>query len=186
MNPSDAGCIKQILNGETSAFSVLVNRYKNQSYGLALKVVKNEEDAEEVVQDALMKAYKALRKFRQDAQFSTWLYRIVYNTALTKAGKRRIQKVPVEDYQEELEFDGKDAVNTLVNEDRKHYLHEAILTLNEEDRTIVHLYYKEEKDAKEIAEIMNMSHVNIRVRLSRIRKKLYDILRLKLKEEHLL
>ena len=70
--------------GNTADFSVLVDRYKNKSFTMLKRMLKNDFDAEEVLMDCFMKAYNNLGSFKFESKFSTWFYRIVYNTALTK------------------------------------------------------------------------------------------------------
>lgn len=81
--------IRQIIAGETSRFTYFVDTYKDMAFTVAFRIVNNTADAEEVVQDAFVKAYTSLHTFRQDSKFSTWLYKIVVNTALSKTrGKK--------------------------------------------------------------------------------------------------
>ncbi|MTI20303.1 RNA polymerase sigma factor [Fulvivirga sp. RKSG066] len=176
--------INQVLDGDMSAFAWLVDKHKQNAYTLALKIVKNEYDAEEVSQDAFLKAFKALSKFKQESSFSTWLYRIVYNTALSKIKKKQLDTTPIEDGHHNITM-GKltESMTGLIAEDRKKYLKLAINKLGDEEAVLVNLYYTAEKDMTEIAQVMDMSHVNVRVKLSRVRKKLYTILEQLLKGE---
>ncbi|MBC8985240.1 RNA polymerase sigma factor [Pedobacter sp. N36a] len=82
--------LKQAILGEREGSEYLVKTYQNLSYTLAIKICGNSEDAEEVVQDAFMKAFKALAGFGNSYKFSSWLYRILYHTALTKKTSRRM------------------------------------------------------------------------------------------------
>ena len=83
--------IDKVLNGDLSAYGKLVDRHKDMAFSIALKIVRIREDAEEIVQDAFIKAYQKLSSFRKDAKFSTWLYRIVYNAAISHTRKRRLE-----------------------------------------------------------------------------------------------
>ena len=80
--------LRQAGLGQPQALAQLVRHYQALAYTVALRVVGNPQDAEEVVQDAFLKAFAALAQFQRAAKFSTWLYRIVYNTALTKKRSR--------------------------------------------------------------------------------------------------
>ena len=73
---TDENYIEKILHGDSNAFAFLIDKYKDMVFTLAIKMVKNREVAEEVAQDAFLKAYKYLPKFKGDAKFSTWLYKI--------------------------------------------------------------------------------------------------------------
>lgn len=75
--------IERILAGDTQSFSCLVAKYEKMAYTIALRILENREEAEEAVQDAFVKMYRALSDFHFDSKFSTWFYRIVYRTATT-------------------------------------------------------------------------------------------------------
>ena len=80
--------INKVVNGDELAYRYIIDRYKNFVFNIAFKVLRNHEDAEEVAQDSFLKAYKALEDFKGDCKFSTWLYRIVFNTAVSKTRKK--------------------------------------------------------------------------------------------------
>ena len=82
--PNDAQFIERFLDGDGKAFDALVDRYSGRTYQIAYGVLGNREDAEEVVQDVFVRIHKALGKFRGDAEFSTWIYRIAINLARNK------------------------------------------------------------------------------------------------------
>ena len=99
---NDQHYINQIIEGNTNAFSVLVNQYKDLVFTLAYKMLKNREDAEEVSQDVFIKIFKSLNKFKGDSKFSTWIYKITYNTCLDylKKSKKENSIVYIEDFSE--------------------------------------------------------------------------------------
>ena len=82
--------IERILAGDTQSFSCLVAKYEKMAYTIALRILENREEAEEAVQDAFVKMYRALSDFHFDSKFSTWFYRIVYRTALTALRQQRM------------------------------------------------------------------------------------------------
>jgi len=88
MAPDMAGLVTLAKEGDKAAFEELVRATHANAYTLAYRLTGNEEDASDVVQEAYLRAYKSLKRFRGDAQFSTWLYRIVANCAATALGKR--------------------------------------------------------------------------------------------------
>ena len=94
MQPEDFEIIQSIRKGNTRDYSLLIDRYKNRAYSMLCRMLKDEMDAEEVLQDCFLKAFNALNNFKGDSKFSTWFYRIVYNTAITvlSAKKRKIEK----------------------------------------------------------------------------------------------
>jgi len=91
--------IENTLKGDSTAFAFLIDKYKDMVFTLALKMVKSREVAEEVSQDAFLKAYKYLSKFKGDSKFSTWLYKIAYNTCLDAIKKNSNQKnnIPIDE-----------------------------------------------------------------------------------------
>jgi RNA polymerase sigma factor (sigma-70 family) len=88
MNDSEKQIIQRILEGDVRSFSLLVDMHKAKAMTLALRILKNREDAEEALQDAFVRSFRALHSFEWKSSFSTWLYRIVYNTCITAAAKR--------------------------------------------------------------------------------------------------
>ena len=95
MNLTDHSIIDTILAGNSNAYSILVDRYKNRVITLAYNILQNREDAEEVAQDAFVKAFSALKEFKKQAAFGTWLYRIVINTALNKRKRKKLFVVDI-------------------------------------------------------------------------------------------
>src|SRR5690606_10923412 len=85
--------IDSIRKGNHFDFSILIDRYKNKAFSLLKRLLKNEMEAEEVLQDCFLKAFNALNDFRSESKFSTWFYKIVYNTALSRISvkKRKIE-----------------------------------------------------------------------------------------------
>ena len=90
MGFSDEGdSIRRILAGETGLYSVFIQRYSPQVFALIVKMVSCPEDAEELTQDVFVKAFNKLDSFKGKSGFSTWLYRIAYNTAISALRKKR-------------------------------------------------------------------------------------------------
>ncbi len=85
--------IDKVLNGDSSAFAVLVDRYKTMAFNISARITGSREDAEEVAQDSFVKAYRSLSSFKRNAKFSTWLFRIVYNTSVSHYRKRKREVV---------------------------------------------------------------------------------------------
>jgi len=171
--------LNKAIRGEREGFEYLIATYQKLAYTLAVKICKDKEDAEEVVQDAFMKAFRALADFRSAAKFSTWLYKIVYYTALTKKSSRRMDGIEL-DENSELEIyllDEKKEFNGLVQADRKRYINLALNTLGEEERAVITLHYLGEKSTSEIAEILNIGKSAVKMRLMRGRQKLEQSLK---------
>jgi len=154
MHDNDTQLISQILNGNVSGYALLVENYKDLAYTIAFRILGKREDSEEVVQDAFVKAFLNLSSFRQQAKFSTWLYRIVYNTAISKKRLKALRIHSIEDIQPaepcaENEDD--------VFEDQGRMLEMAMQQLTEEERAIVTLYYIDESGVDKIHNITGLS-----------------------------
>jgi RNA polymerase sigma-70 factor (ECF subfamily) len=174
--------IERVLSGQTNNFSYLVEKYKDIVFSIALKVLKNREDAEEMAQESFIKAYKSLHTFKRKSKFSTWLYRITYNNCISEVRKKKLNyvssdDVQIPDAQEELNLDG------IPEENRAKYIKAALEKLPENEYTITLLFYFEDKSVEEIAQITKMTESNVKVKLFRARKKLYATLNEMLKDE---
>src|ERR1700753_4127752 len=93
----DIDLIKQTLTGNQSAYADLVKRHQRYVFTLAMRFAKNREDAEEIAQDCFIKAYRSLDSFKQESKFSTWLYTIVYTTAMTALRKKKVDTQSIDD-----------------------------------------------------------------------------------------
>jgi len=186
MNPTkDQVYIEKVLKGDTSSYSYLVDNYKDMAYTIALKIVKNPEDAEEVTQDSFVKAFKQLKSFKGNSKFSTWLYTIVYRTAISKIRKKKLEVTDIDEYVIEnhsIDFSFPQ-LDLLKVEEQKRYVIFAINTLSEIDALLITLYYLNENTFDEIVKITGLTKTNIKVRLFRARKKLYKELSKLLKTE---
>ena len=80
--------INQVLDGNRDAFAFLVDKYKSMVFSLALRITRDREEAEEISQDTFIKAFQSLNSFQGKAKFSSWLYRIVYNTGISHLRKQ--------------------------------------------------------------------------------------------------
>jgi len=94
---ADTELIALVLNGNQSAYAELVKRHQRFVFTLALRFSKSREDAEEISQDCFINAYPFLHTFKQTSKFSTWLYSIVYTTAMTSLRKKRLDTQSVDD-----------------------------------------------------------------------------------------
>lgn len=167
--------INQVLQGNTFSYTHLINKHKNSMFNLAMKILKNRESAEECVQDAFLKAFNSLSEFRVNSKFSTWLYKIVYNTSISASRKFNPQKSDISELEETLEDDNIiSALDNLHNEEKIKYINLALDSLEETDRALIVLYYFDEKSIEEISEITNLASANIKTKLFRSRKKLYS------------
>ena len=88
MQKNEAAVIQKVLGGDKPAYAELVDRHKEKAMTLAMRMLKNREDAEEAIQDAFVRAFNALPRFEWKSSFSTWFYRIVYNVCATQLSRR--------------------------------------------------------------------------------------------------
>lgn len=170
--------IKRILNGETELFSIFLDRYGRPIYSLVVQMVASPQDAEELVQDIFLKAFKNLGSYRGDSGFSTWLYRIAYNMGVSATRKRRQEYLYIEE--NAINNVPDDKADTLLcptdDEEQIAKLTRAIDRLGVEDKALITLFYYEEKSVEETAEIMKLTQSNVKVKLHRARKKLYVLM----------
>lgn len=174
----DARIIQRVLEGETEAFAGLLEHYEAKIYGLVVRLVGVEAEAEEVTQDAFVQAYTHLADFRAEADFSSWLYRIAYNTALMHLRRRRVATVPMDERLIDNVTDEMAAgALSETTEMRIAMIEEALKRLSPEDRTAVTLFYFEERSTRDIAFVLGTTVSNVTTRLHRARKRLYLLIK---------
>jgi len=177
-NPDELNYIERIRNGETNLFSYFVTRYSNSIYSLIVRIVLIKEDAEELTQDSFLKAFKKLDSFKGDCSFSTWLFRIAYNTAISATRKRKTVLSLVDETM--LESVPDDAIEIFFETDedemRLQKLEEAITKLNAEEKALITLFYTEGKSVAELGKVLDLSTDNVKVKLYRVRKKIYILM----------
>ncbi|PID69360.1 MAG: RNA polymerase [Flavobacteriales bacterium] len=182
---TDQTCINKILNGEIHLFRILVNRYKNMVYSLTLKIVKNNTEAEEIAMDTFLKAYKNLSAFKGNSKFSTWLYKIAYNSCLDYAKKKKQHHISIDEIQPDRFMETENAFMLLAEKDKKQAIHSCLEKLSPEDNFLLILHYYEDQSLAEIATIMGLKYNYVKVKLHRARKKLMHILNETLSQETL-
>ena len=180
MTDSEFVLIDRILAGNQHLYAELVNRYKSYAFTLALKILENRPEAEEAAQDSFVKAFHHLKNFKRDSKYSTWLYRIVFNTSVSYKRKRKGTFQSIENTRIEH---GQDAEGLLERSDKKKYVEKAMQKLNEADKLAITLFYLNEFSLEEIAEITGMQANTIKVRIHRARLRLADELTVLLKQE---
>jgi RNA polymerase sigma-70 factor (ECF subfamily) len=152
VNLPDRDVIQAVLAGDADAFALLVRRYQEPVYRLAWRMTRNAEDAKDLAQEAFVQAYRNLGRFRQEAQFSTWLYRIAVNLCLNhqQAASREAAAGP-----DERLADGRaDSLAALVAAERQQALEEAIAALPPQQRATLALRVQEGLSHREIAEVL--------------------------------
>lgn len=178
MKKEEAHIIKEILNGKTEQYEYFLDRYGQQVFVLVDRIVSCQEDAEELTQDVFLKAFQQLSSFKAESSFSTWIYRIATNLAISAVRKKRNDVLRLDDsvfanlsdtqVDEALEDD---------SEEQMERLQQAMNQLEADERALITLYYLEEKTLAEVAFILGMTEGNAKVKLHRIRKKLYVLIK---------
>jgi RNA polymerase sigma factor (sigma-70 family) len=177
--------ITKIVEGDKKAFAVLVDRYKDLVFTLALRMLKNREEAEEVAQDTFIKVFKSLGKFKGDSKFSTWIYRITYNGCLDslKKYKQEYNNISLDNCTERQLMSLDNAVDAMEDREQQQTIKECLQLLPKEDGFLLSLYYYEEQSLEEISKIMGITSNNVKVKLYRSRKRLTSILKKRLEPE---
>jgi RNA polymerase sigma factor (sigma-70 family) len=174
--------IDRIIAGEQQLYAELINRYKSYAFTIALKILQNRPEAEETAQDAFIKAYHGLDKFNRESKFSTWLYRIVFNTAISY---KRKHKAIFQSLDNVVIGHAQEGENRLEHDDRKRFIEQGMSKLNDADRLAVNLFYLQEFSLEEIGAITGMQANTVKVRVHRARQKLADELKNILQKEAL-
>lgn len=181
----DQHYINLVLNGNSNAFATLLDRYKDMVYTLALKMLNNKEEAEEIAQDTFIKIYNALNKFKGESKFSTWVYKVTYNTCLDALKKKKNQnKVTyIEDFNEHQTKALEGILDRIDEKERNQAIQECLAELPNEEVFLLTLYYFDDQSIEEIGKVMSISIDNVKVKLFRTRKKLASILKERLEPE---
>jgi RNA polymerase sigma factor (sigma-70 family) len=183
---SDIELIEQTLTGNQFAYADLVKRHQRFVFTLAMRFSKNREDAEEIAQDCFIKAYRSLSAFQKQSKFSTWLYTIVYTTAMTFLRKKRIDTDSIDDENTYLQLENQSGGmknNMAETRSRSYYLQEAIGQLLPDDAAIITLFYMGEQSLEEIGQTLGIEANTVKVKLFRARQRLKEKLEKNLKNE---
>ena len=171
---TDSLYIQKVLEGDAKAYSFLVDKYKDMAYTVALRIVGNREDAEEIAQDAFVKAYQSLNSFKGNAKFSTWLFKIVYNASISKTRKKKVVNVDLghEIIQNYTEDEIYESLNKIDMNEQQVLVKKVIDSLDPVESALINLYYFENLPTEEIADILNLGISNVKVKLHRTRAKM--------------
>ena len=173
---TDEQLVRKSQDDDERAFGELVSRYESKVYSLALKMLRNPEDAEDVLQDTFLRAYRGIKSFKGNSTFSTWIYRITANSALMRLRKRQLPTVSIDDADErEAPINIADwapgPVEQMLNQETQAAMTEAIDALPPEFRQVFVLRDIEELSNAEVAEILDLSVAAVKSRLHRARLK---------------
>ena len=190
MKDSEILLIKRSQKGDVEAFEELIRDYKKIAFNIALRILKNKEDAEDISQEALIKAYSSIDRFNMKSTFKTWLYRIVVNSCLDFKRKRSLATYsldePIKTQTSEVKMQIEDNKNNpdviFEKELNSKMVLEAVNQLEYDFKTIIILRDIQGFSYQEISEILSCNPGTVKSRLNRARKKLKTVLEIKIKE----
>jgi RNA polymerase sigma factor (sigma-70 family) len=170
--------IQKAINGDQRAYTHIVMTYERYVFTLALRIVKNRDDAHEVAQDAFMKAFRFLHTFRGECKFETWLYKITYSAGLNFLRKNQIHAVSLDDEANVINLIATTECSDsfLEKQEQSLWVQAAIQELSPEDATIITLFYLMEQKIEEICIAMEITTTNAKTKLSRARQRLRAIM----------
>lgn len=171
--------IQRAIVGDTGAFEQLVVRYQTQVYNLAYRMVNQEADAQDLAQEAFIRAWRALSSFQFSSQFSTWLYRLTTNICIDflRAQKRnKTVSMTVLQDEEAQQWDMEDAAplpeEQMIDREQHDAMEQAIAELDEEYREVLILRVVNECSYQQIAQVLDIREGTVKSRLSRAREQL--------------
>jgi RNA polymerase sigma-70 factor (ECF subfamily) len=177
----EAELVRRAQAGDTEAFATLVTEHQRFVYNLALRAMSDAHEAEDVAQEAFVRAWRALPNFRRQAQFRTWLYRIVTNLCCNRLPRLRrdLSALSEEDMDEySVPVDERtDPAYDVEADERRAFLHQRIAALPQSYRLLVSLRYQEELSYEEIAAVLGLPLGTVKTGLFRARAQLREALR---------
>lgn len=171
LRKNDQQIIAAIKKGDTHAYRILVNRYKDVSFALACTILPRKADAEDALQESFIKAFRGLANFKGKSQFSTWLYRIVVNTCYDR--KAQLQTAPFQNdtpsrvYEQIQDFNSPSS--PMDRQDKKNIINRIMSHLKAEEALLLRLYYLSELSIAEIQEVTGYKNSRVKVTLYRAR-----------------
>lgn len=174
MPTDESQLIARILDGHAEDFGYFLERYSQEAFAIVVRLVPQQEDAEELVQDAFVRAFNRLETFEGRSSFSTWICRIAYTTAVSWLRKRRMKYLSIDDQPELTDTEVDEAFD---DESRIDELRRAISLLKPDEQTLVTLYYYDSRPLNDIAYILDVEPNTLATRLHRIRRKLYLLMK---------
>lgn len=185
MNKDDSSLVKLAQRGDKKAFEALVERTQRRSYAVALQLVHDADEARDVCQEAYLKAHRNLANFDGQAQFSTWLYRIVVNTGIDFLRRRRGEKVEFDDARDPDDDNdsgisprrlGFDPARALEDRELREQMAAALAKLSPIHRAILVMREVEGLSYQEMADVLDISIGTVMSRLFHARKRMQSLL----------
>ncbi|MCG2589823.1 RNA polymerase sigma factor [Rhodohalobacter sulfatireducens] len=176
--------VKRAIEGDQEAFKDLMDKYQKPLYFHVLKMVKNHEQVEDLVQEAFMKAFRNLNSYNTNYAFSTWLYRITTNHTIDYLRKKKLKTTsidqPVKTRDGEMEIQISDDAETdrnIIRKERKKIIHNAINDLPEKYRRVIEMRHLQELSYQEIADQLDLPLGTVKAHIFRAREMLYKELK---------
>jgi len=176
-NEAESIYLRKLINGDESGFRYFIKAYQDMAFTLAVSIVKDDFIAQEVSQDAFIKAFRAIKSFNQQSAFKTWFYRIVVNEAFARLKKSKKDILLFcDEYETDVALeDGLD-----INDNEKlEMVNEAFKLMPANEGLVLRLFYLEEESIKEVSAITGWTEGNIKVLLHRARKRMLAIIQQK-------
>jgi RNA polymerase sigma-70 factor (ECF subfamily) len=174
MQTDEQELIARILDGHAEDFGYFLERYSQEAFAIVVRLVPQQEDAEELVQDAFVRAFNRLETFEGRSSFSTWICRIAYTTAVSWLRKRRMKYLSID---EQPKLTDTEVDEALDDESCIEELRRAITLLKPDEQTLITLYYYDNRPLNDIAYILDAEPNTLATRLHRIRRKLYLLMK---------
>lgn len=189
MKENDSDLISRAKSGDSKSYDKLLKKYKNSVYSLVLRMVRNSQEAEDLTQEAFIKAFNSLASFNEEYAFSTWLYKIATNNCIDFFRKRKLQTYSLDkpiqykdsEIQHEIPDPDLNPEKSIMASERNKLIKEAINKLPEKYHRAIVLRHSEEKSYEEIAEILGLPLGTVKARIFRAREMLNKTLKDSLK-----
>lgn len=176
--------LQKVLAGDSNAFRYFVQKYQDMAFSISMSVTRSELVSEEAVQDAFVKAFQNIRKFKGKSKFSTWFYRIVVNESLRKVQRKKLATTNVDNFNANEDPQGVDDSFKMLHElEQKEIVLDTLEKLPETESLILRLYYLDENKIDEVSEISGLTQANVKVILHRARLRFYKYLQASYKHE---
>lgn len=185
--PNDGDIIKRCLSGESNSYEILVNRYQRPIYNLAYRISGNEADAQDIAQEAFVKAYQSLQSYNPQYSFKSWLFRITQNLSIDQLRKKsrhshismnqEIEDESGDSLQKEWEDHSPNARTQLMEKQKGERIEQMIQSLPEPYKSVIILRHVEEMQLEEIAQLLSIPLGTVKTNLYRARNLMKDKLK---------
>lgn len=165
----DVACVRLVLSGDSAAYRTIIERYKNQVYGVAYRMLGNPEDAEDVAQEAFVRAYARIGSFDQNRKFSTWLLAITSHLCIDLLRGKKRNPASLDDFAEFLESREEGPESVAIGEEERREVRKLLARLPAKYRVVIVLRYWHDLSIAEIAEAVGATQGAVKTMLHRAR-----------------